>query len=142
MQGKKARQLARVVTTRWLSFGDALELIMDQWAVLTVYFQDEVQRGGADVYAVRQLSDLYNPKNKVVMKFVLEQITELNIVNKAFQSEQPDQSALLRHLKALYFGVLSRVIASEGVRHAKEYRDPLAFEFEPYRLKPSEIHFG
>ena len=51
MRGTKARQLNRVVETRWLSLGDALDLILDQWDVLKAYFQAEAAGRGPDVYS-------------------------------------------------------------------------------------------
>ena len=47
MSGKKARQLRRIVETQWLSLGEALELIIEQWEVLAAYFQAEADKGGA-----------------------------------------------------------------------------------------------
>ena len=47
MSGKKARQLRRIVETQWLSFSEALELIIKQWEVLAAYFQAEADKGGA-----------------------------------------------------------------------------------------------
>ena len=95
---KESRQLCHIVETQWLSLGEALELIIEQWEVLAAYFQAEADKGGADAYAIRQLLAMYTPKNKVVIVFVSERISQLNHLNQAFQGEQPNQSSLMDHL--------------------------------------------
>ena len=142
MRGKKARQLSRIVETRWLSLGDALALIVEQWEVLEAYFQAEATGGGSDVYSSRQLRDLYTSKNKVVIVFVSERIGLLNQLNQAFQGEQPNQSVLLDHLLAFYYSVLDQVITAAGVRLIKASPDPLSFDLSPFHKDPSMIHFG
>ena len=81
---------------------------------MTPYFQAKANEGGADVYTIRQLADLYSAKNKVVLIFVSERISQLNL-NEAFQGEQPNQSALLDHLMAFFFSILDKVITQDGV---------------------------
>ena len=142
MRSTRARQLSRVVETRWLSLGDALILIVEQWNVLTPYFQAKANEGGADVYTIRQLADLYSAKNKVVLIFVSERISQLNNLNKTFQGEQPNQSALLDHLMAFFFSILDEVITQDGLRRLKASPDPFSFDFNPYRKDPSMMHFG
>ena len=142
MLGKRAQQLRRVVDTRWLSLGDALDIIVAQWDVLKTYFLAEANGHGSDLYTCRQLSALYIPKNKVVLTFVSEQIGHLNQLNKAFQGEQPDQSKLLDHLTAYYYSVLDQIITSDGLRRVKASADPLSFDFLPFQKEPSAIHFG
>ena len=142
MVGKKARQLNRLVETRWLSLGDALNLIVEQWDVLKRYFQQEANTGGSDVYSVRQLADLYSAKNKVLIVFVSERLGQLNHLNRLFQGEQPDQSILLDQLMAFFFAILEEVIIPDGLRCIKNSSDPFSFDLEPYRKDPSSIHFG
>ena len=142
MTGKRAQQLHRVVDTRWLSLGDALDIIVVQWDVLQAYFVAEANGHGSDLYTCRQLSVMYNPRNKVVITFVSEQIGHLNQLNKAFQGEQPDQSRLLDHLMAYYYSVLDQIITADGLRRAKASTDPLSFDILPYQKEPSAIHFG
>ena len=142
MHGKKACQLSRVVEIRWLSLEAALDEQIKQWDALAAYFAREANNGSPEMYTLRQLRDLYNPKHKTVLVFVCERIRQLNKLNRLFQSEQPNQAILLDHLMAFYYSVLEEVITADGLRRVKTTADPLSFDFQPYRKTVSEIHFG
>ena len=142
MRGTKAKQFARVVETRWLSLGDAVDLVLEQWEVLEAYFREEANASGPDAYAVRQLFSLYTAKNKIVITFVADRIRGLNNLNKAFQGEQPSQAKLLNHLLNYYYGILDTLIPREGLELVKKSVDPLNFDFHRYLRDVSRVHFG
>ena len=95
MRGTQNKQTVRFFDIRWLSHGNALDVVEDQWDELGTYFKAEARGNGPDVHAISILCGLYVPKNKVVLIFVADHIRRLNKLNKAFQAEGPQ--LLLQH---------------------------------------------
>ena len=119
-----------------------MDVLVKQWDPLTAYFRLEAAGSGSDVHMCRLLADMYQPKNKVVLVFVADQIGHLNQLNKAFQGEQPNQSKLLDHLFSFFYSILDFILTSNGVDRVKSSPDPFSFDFTPFLKGPESIHFG
>ena len=142
MRGTQNKQTVRFFDIRWLSHGNALDVVEDQWDELGTYFKAEARGNGPDVHAISILCGLYVPKNKVVLIFVADHIRRLNKLNKAFQAEGPSQARLLDHLLSYYYSMLDMVISSDGVNRVKASPDPISFDFAPHLKDVKAVHFG
>ena len=111
-------------------------------AVLTSYFEAEANRGGPDIYSLRQLANHYSPKNKVLMVFISDRFAQLNHLNRIFQGEQTNQLFLLEQLLSFFYYTLDEVITEVGVRYVKASSNPFAIDLTQYRKPLSAVHFG
>ena len=142
MCGKRALQFRRIVPTRWLCLGDALIIVLEQWDPLAAYFQAEATKGGPDVQNMRQMAELFCPKNKVLLTFISERLNTLNELNRVFQTEQPNQSSLLNHLMSYFFSLLDDVLTQSGVNLVRGTADPFKVDLNLYRKPLTAMHFG
>lgn len=90
-------KIIKFCPTRWLSLEKVIERILEQERVLINYFTLYKFENDKDKTISDILEFLSNKKNIILLKFLLENLAEINKYNLIFQSEQP-QIHLLNNL--------------------------------------------
>lgn len=107
--GHEPLKIVRACATRWLSIETAVSRLMEQWVELKTHF--EVSRLNEKCYTAEMLYGMFsNDINLAYFQFLLPVLTELQYVNKAFQSNSSNPVKLLDDLTLLVKSVIKRVV--------------------------------
>jgi hypothetical protein len=102
--------------TRWLGRGKVLYNIVTQWWDLKAYFDmAQAQAPQKERYRARELARmLADTSNLLYFHFLTPIITEMEEVNKAFQTSNPDMNELFKLLDLLYKSLRVRIYDLDG----------------------------
>lgn len=104
--------MTRVCDTRWLSIEIAVSRILEQWLELKTHF--DIIRNSEKCYTAENLYQMYNDNiNYIFLLFLKPILSELQTLNKSFQSNTTDPTKLLRDLVMVINSLKNKVIKPE-----------------------------
>lgn len=94
-RGDQPAALVQLSSTRWLAWGKAIVVVLDQWVPLKAHYQQAVLAAGADpkekCVIGRRLRDCYDTEAYKLLLLFLQPITqEVNKVNMRFQADDAE----------------------------------------------------
>ncbi|XP_067122933.1 zinc finger protein 862-like [Centruroides vittatus] len=105
-------KIPKLSQTRWLSCENVINIILEQWDALKLYFQSEMQTNKID--GARGIYDiLVNKGTKHTFVFLQYVLHKVNVLNTEFQSEHFRLHVLYSMISAEYRNILSMFIKEE-----------------------------
>ncbi|KYN09966.1 hypothetical protein ALC57_17904 [Trachymyrmex cornetzi] len=106
---KEPLKITKVCDTRWLSIEIAVSRILDQWSELKTHFS--IARNSEKCYIASTLYEMYKDNiNYLYLLFLKPVLSELQILNKSFQSNTNDPTKLLNDLVMVIYSLKNKVI--------------------------------
>ncbi|XP_051165674.1 uncharacterized protein LOC127284325 [Leptopilina boulardi] len=132
-------KILKLSTTRWLSFINVVNRILEQWSPLTLYFQSAVLED--DLHSARPILEaLHNPAYKLYFKFLSHALTWTVKLNLQLQREKPQIATLLKSVTEIYKSILKCFIKSDILSSTDLSRIQVDY---PRNFKPlEEMYFG
>lgn len=107
--GHEPLKIVQACQTRWLSIASAVQRLCDQWLELKTHFS--LTKTSEKCYNSEMLHAMYSDDfNYAYMLFLKSVLSEVQRVNKAFESNNRDPSKLLDDLTLLIESLVNRVI--------------------------------
>nr|CAI5844912.1 unnamed protein product [Callosobruchus analis] len=147
--GEDLNKITQVSNTRWLSIGSAVSHVHKQWLELKTHF--EVMRLKEKCYSAEILYQMYcDDCNYAYLCFLKPILSDVNRVNKNFESNSADPMKLMEDLSQLLNSLISKVTAPHSKFELfkdtiEDYFDPncyLGYLFESQMRKMKDNGFG
>lgn len=107
--GVRPLQILQVSNTRWLFIEAAVDRTLNQWLELKTHFN--MTRLSEKCYSAEILYNMYcNETNMLYLLFLKPILSEIQVVNKAFQSEKNDHVKLLNDLTIVIQGISRKLV--------------------------------
>ncbi|XP_043201152.1 uncharacterized protein LOC122370000 [Amphibalanus amphitrite] len=140
--GSRNPKISKIASTRWLSRGNAVAKIIEQYEELKLTFQ--LAKDKERCFQADQLWRMYEDKqNLLYLSFMNTQLSALNRINKIFQSSNPDPCAVHRDLHDYICGLLDQAVmpaALHGIRTSLE--DLSEISVARHLIPARAIYFG
>lgn len=107
-EGVQPLKLVRACDTRWLSIEFAVKRIENQWLELKTHF--EIAATLESCHQANILKNVYNDKNLLYLKFLKPLLSDVQKVNKMFESNDADPTLLLVELYNLLKGLSYQIV--------------------------------
>ncbi|TGZ50748.1 Zinc finger protein [Temnothorax longispinosus] len=135
--GERPLQILQVSDTRWLSIEAAVDRTLHQWLELKTHFN--MTRLSEKCYTAEILYKMYcDETNLLYLLFLKPILSEIQVVNKAFQSEKNDHLKLLKDLNIVVQEISKKLVLPSCkvdplLSSIDDYLDPkpyLGYSFE------------
>ncbi|XP_045123965.1 uncharacterized protein LOC123511927 [Portunus trituberculatus] len=125
--GHEPLKIVQACHTRWLSIASAVQRICDQWLELKTHFS--LTKASENCYTSEMLHAMYSDEfSHAYMIFLKSVLSEVQRVNKVFESNIRDPSKLLDDLTLLIESLVNRVILPSNQHRI----DPFTCNLEEY----------
>lgn len=134
--GADPKKIVRSCSTRWLSIEVAITRILDQYLELKTHF--EITRMSEKCYTAELLYQMFKDEvNLAYLLFLKPILTDVQRVNKSFESNNVDPTLLLNDLSMLIFNIGNKIFlpnwkAENVEKDIQKYLNPkpyLGFQF-------------
>ena len=140
--GSKNTKIPKVASTRWLSRGNAVAKVLEQYEELKLTFK--LAKDKERCFQADQLWRMFEDKqNLLYLSFMNSQLSALNRINKIFQSANPDPCAIHRDLHDYISSLLDQAVmpaALQGIRGSLENLSELSVA--RHLIPARAIYFG
>ncbi|XP_039968257.1 uncharacterized protein LOC120780053 [Bactrocera tryoni] len=106
-------KLVRACDTRWLSIESAVNRIESQWLELKTHF--EVAEAVESCHQANILKKLYTEKNLLYLKFLKPLLSDVQKVNKMFESNNADPTLLQSELYVLLKNLSYQIVLKSDI---------------------------
>ncbi|XP_017464541.1 PREDICTED: uncharacterized protein LOC108357960 isoform X2 [Rhagoletis zephyria] len=127
-------KITRACDTRWLSIEPAIKRIVDQWVELKCHFG--IAAISESCHKAKILSDMFNDINLAYLKFLKPILSEVQKVNKLFESNGADPTKLFSELVRLITSLCNNIVC-----HFETF-DPLTSNIEKYLTPFPYYHYS
>lgn len=135
----KEHKILRLAQTRWLSFHQVINRILEQWEALKVFFVDMVAEEKSAA-ADRIFQNLHDPQIKLFFLFLDWILPKFNILNSFFQSEKCVIASAHDKISSMYKEILSSFLSNSYImKHELNEIDPYS---SPNQLRENELYLG
>ena len=140
--GQRGAKIPKVASTRWLSRGDAVAKVLQQYEELQLTFQ--LAKDKERCFQADQLWRMYEDKqNLLYLSFMCTQLSALNRINRIFQSANPDPCAIHKDLKDYISELLEQAVMPAALQSIKDNLENLSELSVARHLIPARaIYFG
>ena len=104
-------KMLKLCQTRWLSRGQVVARIIEQWDALLLYFQTEASTAKVDgASSIYHTMTSAGTKHMLFLNYILPKVDRMNF---HFQSEEPRIHTLFDNISSLYKDLLSLFVEEE-----------------------------
>ncbi|KMQ87143.1 zinc finger protein [Lasius niger] len=141
--GERPLQILQVSDTRWLSIEAAVGRTLHQWLELKTHFN--MTRLSEKCYSAEILYNMYcDETNMLYLLFLKPILSEIQVVNKAFQSEKNDHVKLLNNLNIVVQGISRKLVLPSCkvdplLSSIEDYLDPKPYLGHSFEKKVEQL---
>ncbi|KAI8126647.1 hypothetical protein CVS40_3423 [Lucilia cuprina] len=109
---KEPLNITRISDTRWLSINVAVKRILNQWLELETHFG--IARLSEKCYSAETLHKMYkDPVNLIYLSFLNPILSDINVVNMSFQSNNSDPTKRINDLNIAINSLKNKICDTE-----------------------------
>jgi len=121
--GNKEKKILRYVPTRWLSLGNCVDHILEEWEALMLFFEQEKNKSSFIVKSIQ------NPKTKAQLQFLAYFFKKFNVTQKLFQDDTSTSYLLYEELRGFYLSIC-RTLLKSNWRKSLNYEKAFSIDLE------------